>query len=324
MNKYNHKDFTFGVELEYADVNRFNKLPEGAMWNTKDYSIVNSNGIANDPTGELYAFGGEINTKPTNTIEEQVAHIQEINDMLVPKPVINYKCNLHIHIRVPGLKDDLEALKKVMKYIHDFGQQAFELVDPIRLPTNQQYPLPEELKAAKKRNKIGSHHGIVEEEKYNRIMNSLSPIGFYHAHANRTNNDKLIFPKRTGINMRQLFDAPVDTIEFRHFFGTVDMLEMKSCLTWCSEFLNAAINTGETPNNIIKRNPWMKFPKEMNFDLKLHEGFEKTCHDVPKEQRIINIDDIIKQKDLYGTFTEKEVSDMLSEYKQKKRKSLFE
>ncbi|MEN6369497.1 MAG: hypothetical protein ABFD77_07360, partial [Thermotogota bacterium] len=67
MRRYDTDSFTYGVELEYADVKFGNPLPNGCAWNTKDNTIVNSNGIANDPLGKLWLFGGEINTRPTDT-----------------------------------------------------------------------------------------------------------------------------------------------------------------------------------------------------------------------------------------------------------------
>lgn len=42
---------TFGAEYEFGDIWRSKSLPEGLQWNTKDYSIVSSTGIANDPKG---------------------------------------------------------------------------------------------------------------------------------------------------------------------------------------------------------------------------------------------------------------------------------
>ena len=143
---YNKSDFTFGVELEYGNCFRFNTLPEGAKWNDKDNTCVSSSGIANDPIGELYKYGGEINTKPTKTIQEQIKHIEEINSALDPKPIVNYRSNLHIHVRVPGLSDDLESCKKLLRYIEQHQLQAFWLVENIPVPNkppknhpNQEY-----------------------------------------------------------------------------------------------------------------------------------------------------------------------------------------
>lgn len=322
MNKYDLKDWSYGVELEFADVSIHNKLPEGASWNLYDYSIVNSNGIANDPKGVLYEFGGEINTKPTNTIEEQVQHIQDIIDMLDPKPVINYKCNLHIHIRVPGLRDDLEACKKVIKYIHDSGKQAFEIVDPLTLPTKQQYPYPSELEGAKKRYRRNqtSHQYMLPDTDYEKVINANTLQEFYLGHR--------LVSQRPGINMRPMFDNGgngTNTIEFRHFFGTLDPLEYKSCLTWCMEFLNAALNTGEEPKDIIKRNLWMVFPRAKKYDHTLHQNFEKTEYKLPLEERKKNIEEILqKQKVIYESFTDEEIQDIIKDHTKPKKRSLFE
>lgn len=321
MSKYKQSDFSYGVELEFSSVSILNKLPEGAVWNKQDYSIVNNNGIANDPSGKFYKFGGEINTKPTNTIEEQVQHIQDIIAILDPKPEINYKCNLHIHIRVPGLKDDLETCKKVMKYIHDFGKQAFDIVDPLIIPTKELYPDREELEAAIKRYKRNqdSHQYLLEESKYKKIMESTNLHDFYYNH--------VLISQRPGINMRPMFDNNgngTNTIEFRHFFGTLNMNEYKSCLTWCSEFLNATLNTGEEPKDIIKRNTWMIFPKARRFDLRLQKGFEKTSI----EKKFKNSEEDIRRNIDYilhsGSFTNEETSTIIKEHTISKRKSLFE
>ena len=80
---FNIKDWTYGVELEYGNCDRRIKdLPDGAKWNSLDNTCVSSTGIANDPQGKLYCFGGEINTRPTFTIDEQVEHIAKVNKFL--------------------------------------------------------------------------------------------------------------------------------------------------------------------------------------------------------------------------------------------------
>lgn len=329
MNKYNQESFTYGIELEFADINIHNKLPDGAIWNKQDYSIVSSNGIANDPTGALYQFGGEINTKPTKTIEEQLLHIQDIINILDPKPVINYKCNLHIHIGVPGLKDDLHSLKTIAWYIRNYEKQAYDICNPLLEPTKEKYPDKSELEAAIKRNNHNkkSHQLILSEERYQEIMNSTNFTEFYEGHFPGNKGHKAYMSKRPGINMRSLKDN--GTIEFRHFFGTLDLLEYKSCITWCSEFLNAALNTGEEPKSIIKRFPWMIFPKAKRFSLYLQRGFEKTQYhkdETPeqKEQRRRNIEEILKQKDSYKTFDNNEIQGIIKDHIIPKRKSLFD
>src|ERR1039458_3941925 len=115
-----HKLFngwTYGSEHEWSDHPRDAVLPVGCVHNTKDSTIVNSNGIANDPSNKSYQFGGEINTPPTDYPEGQVTILRKLVKAL-PTAKVNYRSNLHVHVRIPGLRDDLKLLKRVQLYIH--------------------------------------------------------------------------------------------------------------------------------------------------------------------------------------------------------------
>ena len=117
---FDMKNWSYGVELEYGNCDRkIIELPDGAKWNSLDNTCVSSTGIANDPQGKLYQYGGEINTRPTFSVDEQVEHIAKINKFLRdngPAPIVNYRSNLHIHIRVPGLNTNLKMLKHLYQH----------------------------------------------------------------------------------------------------------------------------------------------------------------------------------------------------------------
>lgn len=284
--KYNKSDFTYGVELEYGNCYRFNELPEGAKWNDKDNTCVSSTGIANDPIGELYKFGGEINTKPTSTIEEQIDHISEINEMLNPKPVVNYRSNLHIHVRVPGLKDDLESCKQLLRYINDFQERAFFLVEPIPMPTppNKKSQNYEELKEVytweKKRynRRKRSHQYKLPSDRVNAMLAATTTQQFYEEHAPLTEKGRMwFFSPRAGINLRQMWEE-TNTIEFRHFPGTLNMIEMKSCLIWCREFLDAALNTNKPPDEIFEEFEF-QFPTFEPYEYETEQLYQVTNFD---------------------------------------------
>ena len=70
--------WTFGAEHELGDWDQRNGLPTGFKMDTRDITVMNSNGIAADPKGRSYSFGGEINTPPTDTIEGQGAALEEL------------------------------------------------------------------------------------------------------------------------------------------------------------------------------------------------------------------------------------------------------
>lgn len=283
MRRYDTAGFTFGVELEYADVRFGNPLPKGCAWNTKDNTIVNSNGIANDPAGKLWLFGGEINTRPTDTPEEQAALVSEVIAMLEPKPVINYRDNLHVHVRVPGLCDDLEACKRLLSYVTGFAGEAFALVEPIPDPVRADYPDEEAHEGAWKRcrRRHKSHQHMLPAARVHEMMMATTTRGFFEGHAALGKDGKRawFFSPRAGINLRQMWEA-TGTIEFRHFPGTLSEEEMFSCVEWCRLFLDAALNTGERPSAIFERNKGrLRFPHFETYQHELEKRYRLTNHD---------------------------------------------
>jgi len=297
------KDWSYGVELEYGDCYRFGELPKGASWNDKDNTVVSSTGIANDPSGKLYAFGGEINTKPTDTISEQIQHIRDINEALNPRFSINYRSNLHIHIRVPGLKDDLEAVKKLLRYVDTYQQEAFDIVEHIPKPdpnrmTDQEYKGA--LKRYKRRQK--SHQYKMPEKRVAAMLGATTTQEFFEEHAPLTEKGRMwYFAPRAGINLRQLWEE-TNTIEFRHFPGTSNLNEMNSCIRWCEDFLNAALNQDDVRPLDLKDNGY-QFPKFQTYNFKMEEiyqwtNFDKNSRGVVKKRLqalrdVINIDDVL-------------------------------
>jgi hypothetical protein len=282
---YDVKKWTYGVELEYGNCDRKIKdLPDGAKWNSLDNTCVSSTGIANDPQGKLYEFGGEINTRPTGSIEEQVEHIAKVNKFLRdngPAPIVNYRSNLHMHIRVPGLKDDLPALKRLLKYIHTYQQQAFDIVEDIPVPDPKTMPaLQFEWANKRYKRRLTSHQHKLPQKRYEAMMAATTPEEFWfeHAHKDAKGNPAWFQCPRAGINLRQLFEE-TNTIEFRHFPGTLNMAEMRSGLTWCREFLNLALNYDDTPpaNLLISNN--FNFPKFEPYEFETEQVYQFTNFD---------------------------------------------
>jgi hypothetical protein len=276
--KYPQELWTCGTELEYADVLFGQYLPEGASWNTKDNTVVNSNGIANDPKGEIYPYGGEINTKPTYSVSDQIDHIAEINKVLNPKPVINYRCNLHLHLRIPGVKNDLEALKRIQRYIDGNAEEAFSIVERVPKPDRSQMS-QEAYDGAMKRYKrrFKSHQYMVPQSRLDEMYAAKTPHEFWQAHA-PIGKDGLrmwYFAPRAGINLRQLFEE-TETIEFRHFPGTIDMVEMESCHLWIRAFMIEALSDNpRSPREIYMEGDY-KFPEFAPYDYELEKMYQLT------------------------------------------------
>lgn len=298
---YNVRDFTYGLELEYADVLVGSSLPEGCHWNDKDYSIVNSSGIANDPKGELWPFGGEINTRPTNTVNEQVEVVKDINGMLTPDPVVNYKCNLHVHIGVPGLERDLGGCKQLLSYIAHYAEEAMAIVDPLP-PVGYVFDTEEEYAGAvarRKRNLV-SHQQMIPEARLQEALGARTMQEFFNGHAPASKNGNRLWfiAPRPGINLRQLQETR--TVEFRHFFQTLNLHEIWSCLVWCREFVNLALTSGKSPLTTLDKYQ-LHFPANYNtslamlYDHQLHTMFKHTnLHDNSREVVRSRLNDMTK------------------------------
>lgn len=313
MNPYSIEDWTYGVELEYGNCYRHAVLPDGAKWNDKDNTCVSSTGIANDPHGILYEYGGEINTRPTKTIEEQIEHIALVNSSLYsPKPIVNYRSNLHIHIRVPGLSDDLESCKKLLRYIMNHQQEAFSIVEDIPVPDRMELTDIEYEWALKRmKRRYRSHQYRLPESRTSAMLEATTTQEFYEEHAPLTDKGRMwFFSPRAGINLRQMWEE-TNTIEFRHFPGTLDMNEMKSCLEWCRAFLDAALNQRHVTPRDISKNSIYTFPKFADYEFETEQIYQKTNFDTNSKKDIadllsklrqeIDIDDIehVTSKEVY-------------------------
>src|SRR6202041_37354 len=93
---------------------------------------------------------------------------------------------------------------------------------------------------------------------------------------------------RLCVSLRQLLQT--DTVEFRHFPGTLDEEELLNCVEWCARFLERALENGP----LISELDWAKtrrFPKFPPYIHWMENRYRATVHDgtVSKAQIIANI-----------------------------------
>lgn len=294
------RSWSFGCEHEFGDIPMDAPLPEGYGWDRRDITIVNSNGIANDPTGEFYQFGGEINTPPTRTVRGQVDCLTELKG-LFSKIDINYRSNLHVHVRVPGLKDDLKSLKRVQLYIHQWMPQLFPLIEPLPRPSVAEFPVEEELQGALRRwrRRQVSHQTLLSWKRVEFQQRADTVEGFFNSEPPLSNAGKPLWhaQPRLCVNLRQLLQT--DTVEFRHFPGTVLEAELETCVQWCRKFMVAAL-TEEGCTSLLE---WVRKPRAFPpFPPYVHwqeQRYRATVHDgtLTKDQIRTNIAAILN-----GTF----------------------
>ena len=271
------RGWTIGVELELADCRRDTPLPGRSVWDRKDYTIVNSNGVANDPAGKLWQYGGEINTEPTSSISAQVAVIGDVFAALTPAPTVNYRANFHVHVRVPGLDTDVPAVHRVLRYCAAHGRRAFELVDPLPpKPTAADVGWDVYAGAvARWRRRSVSHYALLSPRFLRAALAAQTPEAIRVAHAPISKGKpQYHLAPRCGVNVRALWETPGQTVEFRHFCMSLDAAVLADALRWCVLFLQAALDGGPGPGDLL----WggARFPMQPLYDHWLETRYRAT------------------------------------------------
>lgn len=286
--------WTYGAELELSDLDQRKGLPPGFGWDKRDVTMVNSNGIAVDPKGKLYPFGGEINTPPTKTIKGQVAKFREVLEFHADA-TINHRSNLHIHIRVPGLKEDLGACKRIQAYA--FANRGYlDVVEPIPSPKRADFKTEDQYMGALcryHRRKV-SHHAMITKKRFLEQQEATTFAQFFAAEAPKKKDGTPMFhlAPRLAVNLRQLQET--DTIEFRHFPGTLDPEKFRDCLRWCRDFLIQALGDQQPCLKLFAEGDYNlpTFPKYVHWREVLYRN---TVHDgtLIKDTIAINIKKIL-------------------------------
>lgn len=274
---YNKSDFTYGMEIEWGDVSRSFSIPENlGSWEYSERDIVNLRApyayVCADPLGETPPVGGEINTKPTRTWQEQVDRYFELKSLFDENgtsPTVGVTAHTHIHCRVPGLKDDINALKKLTKYVKENQATAIEHVYGF-FEHNQM----KGAKGSKMYLKFDGGRPMPDYMSDNILKLATDFDSFIKMHAAGKDGVSMGRPFRFAINMYAL--KHIDTVEFRLFRGTMDKTELESCFRFVEDFLDAALNDGPSVAELISNNNY-KFPP-MQWDLAQFIGWEKTKH----------------------------------------------
>ena len=273
-------NLTYGAELEVPDWNCLIGTPLieelGAKRNLVEQDICNSSGVSVDPKLRTCVFGGEINTKPTDSIESQVQHIMDIYKKIFYK--LNYSVGMHIHIRVPGLKEDLNQLKRWSKWLmenqDDYRRRVIESVVESDMESNYFFETQEDLKLFRKRYtyRKQNRYRKLKEETFERQMQAETPEEWYQSFFSRNSKGKIIWMTgyRPFINLTQLFNGEVDTIEFRGFNMTDDPDELLECFKICQAVVDCVYN--DTPFEKVSFDQ-NKLPKCLPFDPKLEKTY---------------------------------------------------
>jgi hypothetical protein len=263
------REWTFGAELEWPDVDVRRELPAGWAWSRTDYTVVGSDGVANDPLRELVLKSGELNTPVCGSPEELAERTAEVRSAL--KPGHNYRSNLHVHIAGSGL-EELENVKLIADYSHRLLPSALKMMDPLN-GLFEGLTDAEEIRAAKMRARHSerSRHHFVSDKRHALRMEEADLGGFLMAGAPFKSGRVLWhLDAREAVNLRSL--RKHGTIEFRCFAGDAEDRHVWAAASFVRDWTEAALNS----RDVWELPYFYDLPTQAPFSLELERGWEWT------------------------------------------------
>lgn len=262
--------WTYGAELEWPDVDVRKGIPRDWAWSRTDYTVVNSDGVANDPLRKLILRGGELNTPVCRSPEELAERVAEVRELL--KPGHNYRSNLHVHVQAPEL-GDLGSVKQIADYSWRLLPGALRMSDPLNgLFTG--LLVPEEIKGAERRRRHSerSRHYFVSRTRHAVRMEAPDLEGMLRAEVPMGKNGKPAWAlaPREAVNLRSL--RKHGTVEFRCFAGDRRDVHVWAAACFARDWLTAALNETE----VFELPYFFDLPDQAPFDLRLERGWELT------------------------------------------------
>jgi hypothetical protein len=262
--------WTFGAELEWPDVDVRAELPEGWAWSKTDYTVVGSDGIANDPLRRLWFRSGELNTPVCQSVDELTERVTEVRANL--KPGHNYRSNLHIHVQAPEM-EDLEAVKRIADYTWRLLPGALKMSDPLN-GLFAGLAEEDELEGARKRaaHSERSRHFFVSAARHEERMEArtLPEMLAAEVPVQKNGNPAWALMPREALNLRSL--RKHGTVEFRCFAGDEQDLHVWAAASFARDWLRAAFNSTE----VFELPYFFDLPPQAPFQLRLEQGWERT------------------------------------------------
>lgn len=266
--------WTYGVELEWPDISVRTELPDGWSWSRTDYTVVNSDGVANDPRHELVLRGGELNSPPFETPGQIGDAVEDMARLLWPGH--NYRSNTHIHVRVPELLEDVGLAKRVAEYSREFLPALlyrFDSLDGLM----EEGMSDDELGGAyaRMRHSEKSRHYFCSETRHRMRMQASTLEEFLAAEVPRDKAGRPCWAlaSREAVNLRSL--RKHGTVEFRCFAGSRSGEEITAAAYFCFEWLTACLDNTPRPGKVLGTR-LTKLPHQVVYDHQLETGWQYT------------------------------------------------
>lgn len=289
--KYDPSTFTYGYELELSDARRDIVIPPylGA-WEFAERDIVNTlppyRGVAADPLGQSPPVGGEVNIHPARTPDDLNRNIVQVISLVEEqqgfRPNVGPTAHGHVHVHVPGLTDDIEALKQLARYVQanqrDMVRVCGGFVKKDDMPPAAVRYMRDDggrLMPAWMTANILSDATQTFDDFISMHCKGKDPLG-------RSGR-----PFRYAINMYCL--KHTKTVEFRMFRATLDYSHLKNSIEVCRDFLDHALNKPDVP---FTEYGCGRGYAPMLWDRGLWDGLQKTKHPDTRGKKVRSYVDV--------------------------------
>lgn len=272
-------NWSYGAELEVGDVSRKSPIPpELGEWALTETDVVNIHGAmrgrACDPLGEEPAWGGEVNMAPVlgdpqaagNRMRLILQHLYSIPGNNPSYTSLNAS---HVHVRVPGLRSDIKALKKLQQYVIDNQDFMIEntymkdYVPPVWSKESRKahtVPLDGKRKMQPWMNENIQKMASTPDEFFDLQMKGKDGVTNYR-----------IF--RYCVNTYNL--RLIDTVEFRWFRASLSAVEWANMFLFCRRFMaEALMPVGSRPVSAWYHE--YRYPPFIPHDEEMLKAWEKT------------------------------------------------
>lgn len=272
---FDPKTFSYGLELEISNISRSLEIPKDlGSWDSSERDCVNTlppyRGIAADPLGINPPVGGEINTYPTVGWQGQVEKTALLlkffrdNDQT---PDVGPTAHGHIHVHIPGLTENIDALKLLAQYVLQHQEAMIRLCGKYR-------KYPDMSGSAVTYMKLDGGRLLRDYIVQNIWSRAKTFEEFIQMFARGKNGTVPARPFRYGINLYSL--KWLKTCEFRMFRGTIDLRYLANSLRACEIFMDSALNTGKDFQEQIEQEGLVF--QHMLWDRSLWDGLQATKH----------------------------------------------
>lgn len=278
---------SFGVELELGDVDRGITIPSHlGEWEYSETDVVNRKGQyrgrACDPLGIDPPVGGEINVMPSRTVPGAVEKVAQIFSHLQnagQAPTLSFTSGYHVHVRVAGLRNNIEELKRVAQWVKRHQAEAVSLCWAY-----QEHPSMKNTKTARTYMKYDGGR-LMPEWMLDNILapTTRSFADFIKMHCCGKDGKTAGRPFRYAINTYCL--KHIDTIEFRCFRMSDDLALLESPLVFAREAVLSMLR-GDllSPSSIAKANNLSFQP--MLYDHDLYLSWERSRYGKDRGRKV--------------------------------------